>query len=297
MRNTIITINFYLYTMKILGIIPARYASTRFPGKPLAEIKGKPMIQCVYEQAVKCKELSEVIVATDDVRIESAVKKFKGNVIMTSSKHESGTDRCYEALKNFLPLIKGGRGDSFDAVINIQGDEPFIQPEQIKKVASCFSPLSQKESSDSLLPGEKVPEGRMRRGGGQSPNVQLATLVMKLSSIHELTNHNTVKVVINKNKEALYFSRTAVPYYRGEDFTEWIKLHSYYKHIGIYGYRSDVLAEITKLERSPLEMAESLEQLRWLENGYKIQVALTESESISIDTPEDLKNAMKKFPR
>ncbi|TAL58609.1 MAG: 3-deoxy-manno-octulosonate cytidylyltransferase [Bacteroidetes bacterium] len=254
--------------MKILGVIPARYASARFPGKPLADINGKPMIQCVYEQAVMCKELSEVLVATDDKRIETAVKKFKGNVVMTSAKHESGTDRCYEALQNLFPLKKGGkRVVGFDAVINIQGDEPFIQPQQISKVANCF----------------------------KDGSVDLATLVMKMTSIHELANHNTVKVVVSKNKQALYFSRTAIPYYRGEDFSEWIKLHTYYKHVGIYGYRTDVLAEITKLERSSLEMAESLEQLRWLENGYKIAVEFTDKESYAIDTPEDIKNIVKKF--
>jgi len=247
--------------MKIIGIIPARYGSTRFPGKPLADIKGKPMIQCVYEQAKKCKTLSEVVVATDDKRIEDVVKKFGGNVVMTSDKHESGTDRCFEALTKF--------GGKFDAVINIQGDEPFIHPEQISLVANCF----------------------------KDKNVQLATLVMKLISIHELTNHNTIKVIINKKKEAIYFSRTAIPYYRGEDFTEWLKLHTYYKHVGIYGYRSDVLAEVTKLERSSLEIAESLEQLRWLENGYKIAVEFTDMESYSIDSPEDLKNALKNFPK
>ena len=244
--------------MKILGIIPARYASTRFPGKPLADVNGKPMIQRVYEQAKKCKALTDVIVATDDARIESAVKKFKGKVVMTSSKHESGTDRCFEAMKKI--------GGKYDAVINIQGDEPFIHPDQISKVANCF----------------------------KNKNTEIATLAMKLKSIHELTNHNTIKVIINTKKEAIYFSRTAIPYYRGEDFTEWLKMHTYYKHIGIYGYRSDILSEVTKLERSSLEIAESLEQLRWLENGYKISVELTDQESHSIDTPEDLINALKK---
>jgi 3-deoxy-manno-octulosonate cytidylyltransferase (CMP-KDO synthetase) len=238
--------------MKILGIIPARYASTRFPGKPLADVNGKHMIQRVYEQAKKCKLLSEVVVATDDKRIENAVKKFGGKSIMTSVKHESGTDRCFEAMTKL--------GKKFDAVINIQGDEPFIHPEQISLVAKCF----------------------------KDKNVQLATLVMKLTSIHELTNHNTIKVIVSKKKEAIYFSRTAIPYYRGEDFTEWLKLHTYYKHVGIYGYRSDILAKVTKLERSSLEIAESLEQLRWLENGYKIAVEFTDLESHSIDTPEDL---------
>ena len=243
--------------MKILGIIPARYASTRFPGKPLADVNGKSMIQRVYEQSKKCKSLTDVIVATDDKRIEDAVKKFGGKVVMTSDKHESGTDRCFEAYTKL--------GKKFDAVINIQGDEPFIHPEQISLVANCF----------------------------KDKNVQLATLVMKLTSIHELTNHNTIKVIISKKKEAIYFSRTAIPYYRGEDFTEWLKLHTYYKHVGIYGYRSDILAEVTKLERSSLEIAESLEQLRWLENGYKITVEFTDLESHSIDTPEDLQKLTK----
>ena len=247
--------------MKILGVIPARYASTRFPGKPLADVNGKPMIQRVYEQAKKCKSLSEVIVATDDKRIESAVKNFNGNAVMTSDKHESGTDRCFEAMKKF--------GGKFNAVINIQGDEPFIHPEQISKLANCF----------------------------KNKKVELTTLAMKLEKEEELKNPNTIKVILNKKKEAIYFSRTAIPYYRGKDFSESLKLHTYYKHVGIYGYRSDVLAEVTKLKRSPLEIAESLEQLRWLENGYKIKVELTEHESYSVDTPEDLTNALEKFSK
>ncbi|MFI5164188.1 MAG: 3-deoxy-manno-octulosonate cytidylyltransferase [Bacteroidia bacterium] len=260
--------------MKILGIIPARYASTRFPGKPLVDVNGKPMIQRVYEQAKKCKSLTEVIVATDDKRIESAVKKFGGKVVMTSSKHESGTDRCYEAFQKFVPLKKGGKGVvAFDAVINIQGDEPFIHPEQISKVAGCFTPLSS--------------------GRGVGGEVELATLVIKSNNINELANPNIIKVIINKNKEAIYFSRTVIPYYRGEKISNWTKHHTYYKHIGIYGYRTDILAEITKLKRSPLEIAESLEQLRWLENGYKISVEFTNLESHSIDTPEDLKKIIR----
>ena len=255
--------------MNILGIIPARFASTRFPGKPLADINGKSMIQCVYEQAAKCRSLAEVVVATDDERIEKAVKKFKGNVVLTSARHESGTDRCFEALQKVVSGRKSGKKNIFDAVINIQGDEPFVHPKQIEKVAKCFS----------------------------DKNVQLATLVKKMDSIHELTNHNTIKVVVNKKNEALYFSRTAIPYYRGEDFSEWLKMHTYYKHIGIYGYRADILKEITRLERSSLEIAESLEQLRWLENGYTITVNHTELESHSIDTPEDLKNALKRFSK
>lgn len=242
--------------MKIVGIIPARYASTRFPGKPLADINGKPMIQRVYEQASKCKELSRVIVATDDVRIESAVRKFNGNAVLTSDKHESGTDRCYEALSKVQ--------EKFDVVINIQGDEPFIRPEQISKIAGCF----------------------------KDKNVSLATLVMQGGSDHEFKDPNSVKVIVNKKKEALYFSRAAIPFYRDKDNREPL---AFYRHIGIYGYRTDVLAQITKLERSPLEIAESLEQLRWLENGYRIHVEFTDIEPVSIDTPEDLKKALQKI--
>lgn len=247
------------YIMKILGIIPARYASTRFPGKPLADINGKSMIRRVYEQAKKCKMLAAVVIATDDTRIETAVKNFNGEVVMTSDKHESGTDRCYEAM------IKSG--DKFGAVINIQGDEPFIDPEQIEKVAL-----------------------RM-----QNKNVQLSTLVMKLNNKQELIDPNTVKVIINAKKEAVYFSRTPIPYYRGKDLSEWLNFHTYYKHIGIYGYRSDVLGAITKLDRSPIEIAESLEQLRWIENGYKIDVDFTNNESHAVDTPADLERLIKKF--
>lgn len=245
--------------MKILGIIPARYASTRFPGKPLADINGKPMIQRVYEQAKKCKLLSDVVVATEDKRIEAAVKNFKGKTVMTAGKHASGTDRCYEAM------IKSG--NKFDAVINIQGDEPFIDPEQINKVASRL----------------------------QDKNVQLCTLIKKLNSKEELVDPNIVKVIVNTRKEAVYFSRTAIPYYRGKDLSEWLKLHTYYKHIGIYGYRSNVLAAITELDRTPLEIAESLEQLRWIENGYKIAVDFTNNESQAVDTPADLERLIKKF--
>lgn len=245
--------------MKILGIIPARYASTRFPGKPLIDINGKPMIQLVYDQAKKCKMLAAVVVATDDNRIETAVKNFNGEVVMTSEKHESGTDRCYEAM------IKSG--NKFDAVINIQGDEPFIDPEQIESVATRL----------------------------QDKNVQLCTLVKKLNNKQELIDPNIVKVIVNAKKEAVYFSRTAIPYYRGKDLSEGLKLHIYYKHIGIYGYRSDVLAEITKLDRTPLEIAESLEQLRWIESGYKIAVDLTTNESHAVDTPADLEMLIKKF--
>ncbi len=244
--------------MKIIGIIPARFASTRFPGKPLVYIAGKPMIQRVYEQAKKCNLITDVLVATDDKRIEQAVKLFGGNVVMTSAKHKTGTDRCYEALKK----IKG----KYNAVINIQGDEPFIHPKQIAKVASC---LSQQQA-------------------------EIATLVMKVNKVDELLNPNTIKVVVDKKKNAVYFSRTMIPYYRDKKLEDAIKSHTFYKHIGIYGFRTDVIAKLTKLKRSSLEIAESLEQLRWIENGYKISVKLTSLESHSIDSPEDLlKNILK----
>ena len=246
--------------MKVIGIIPARYGSTRFPGKPLADVDGKPMIQRVYEQAKKCPLLSEVVVATDDIRIETVVKQFKGNVVMTSAHHESGTDRCFEALKKNSNTV-------YDVVVNIQGDEPFIHPDQILKVITCFN----------------------------DKNVTIATLAKKITTDNELDNINTVKVVMDKNKDALYFSRTALPYYNKKAMTDRSKVHTFYKHLGIYGYRTNTLLDITQLKRSPLEIAESLEQLRWIENGYKIRMELTDHEAYSIDTPEDLKQAIDFF--
>lgn len=244
--------------MKFLGIIPARYASTRFPGKPLADMAGKPMIQRVYEQVVNA--LDAVCVATDDERIESAVKAFGGNVVMTSDRHRSGTDRCYEAY------TKIGKG--YDIVVNIQGDEPFIHPEQIETLKSCF----------------------------EDDTVQIATLVKPFRPDDDfetaLFNANTPKVVLNKNNEAMYFSRSIIPYVRGKNYKEWLPSHTYYKHIGLYAYRASVLKEITSLPQSPLELAESLEQLRWLENGYKIKAGITHRETIGIDTPEDLERAV-----
>lgn len=239
--------------MKILGIIPARYSSTRFPGKPLADIGGKPMIQRVYEQAKKAKSLNDVIVATDDERIENAVKKFKGKVVMTSSEHKSGTDRCYEAFKKTKI--------NFDVVINIQGDEPFIHPEQIDKVALCFN----------------------------SEDVQIATLACEIKKSEELINPNIPKVIVDKKKFAVYFSRTPIPHQREKNYSDWLAHHVYYKHIGIYAYRSEVLKKITTLKQSSLELAEMLEQLRWIENGYKIKVGFTTHESVSVDVPDDLK--------
>jgi len=238
--------------MKILGIIPARYASTRFPGKPLVDIAGKSMIQRVYEQAKKCTQLSEVIVATDDDRIFEHVQGFGGKAVMTSSSHQSGTDRCAEVAE---------KHPEYDVIINIQGDEPYIDPEQISKLIGCFN----------------------------DTDTQLATLIKKVSNEQELHNTNSPKVIINKNSEAIYFSRSPLPHIRGQEPQNWLQHFTYFKHIGIYGYRADILKQITKLPVSSLEKAESLEQLRWVENGYKIKVAETDIETIAIDTPEDLK--------
>ncbi|MCJ8163351.1 3-deoxy-manno-octulosonate cytidylyltransferase [Pontibacter sp. E15-1] len=241
--------------MKVLGIIPARYASTRFPGKPLTDIHGKSMIRRVYEQA-KMAGLAEVLVATDDDRIRTHVEAFGGKVVMTAAHHQSGTDRCFEAYQlHNVP---------YEYVINIQGDEPFIQPEQIDLVASCF----------------------------ENPQTQLATLVKKIETAEELFNSNSPKVVLNLAKEALYFSRQPIPYCRNIPNDIWHQQHTYFKHIGIYGYRADILEQITQLPPSGLELAESLEQLRWLENGFRITTALTTFETFGIDTPEDLQKVL-----
>lgn len=238
--------------MNILGIIPARYASTRFPGKPLVNINGKSMIQRVYEQSLKSTMLGKVIIATDDDRIVKHVAEFGGEVTMTSPQHQSGTDRCAE--------IVARESESWDAVVNIQGDEPYIQPEQIDLLCSCFT----------------------------DPEVSIATLVKRIESTDELFNHNNVKVVLNKRNEAIYFSRSPIPYNRNFPEQEWLKHSVYYKHIGIYGYRTAVLQEIAALSKTNLEITESLEQLRWIENGYSINAAVTTFETVSIDTPEDL---------
>ena len=242
--------------MKIIGIIPARFASTRFPGKPLADIGGRSMIRRVYEQAKKAGSLADVVVATDDPRIEEHVRSFGGNVVMTGEAHQSGTDRCFEAIGKFADA---------DVVVNIQGDEPFIHPEQIDQVASCF----------------------------KYADVQIATLVKEISSPEELFNSNIPKVVLNKRMEAILFSRQTIPHIRGKAEAEWMGHHTFYKHIGIYAYRAHVLAEITKLKQSGLELAEGLEQLRWISNGYKIKVEVTDFESVAVDVPEDLKKLAK----
>ena len=242
--------------MKFLGIIPARYASTRFPAKPLAMLGGKTVIQRVYEQVKDA--LDEVYVATDDERIEAAVKAFGGKAVMTSTSHKSGTDRCYEAY------CKAGAG--YDVVVNIQGDEPFIRKSQIEAVKACFD----------------------------DDSTQIATLVkpfVPADGYDALENVNSPKVVVNSRMQALYFSRSIIPFQRNRDRKEWLANHIYYKHIGLYAYRTSVLKEITALPQSPLELAESLEQLRWLENGYTVKVGISDVETIGIDTPQDLARA------
>lgn len=244
---------------KFLGIIPARYASTRFPGKPLADIKGKTMIQRVYGRAALA--LDDVVVATDDKRIFEHVKQFNGQVVMTSEKHQSGTDRCYEALNKY----QEESGINFDVIINIQGDEPFIQKQQIELLKSCFN----------------------------RDEVQIATLIKEIEDNNVIFDSNKPKVIVNTEGEAMYFSRSPIPYLRGVKEEEWHLKHKYYQHIGMYAYRADVLKRITSLEQGVLECSESLEQLRWLENSYTIQTAVTEYESYGIDTPEDLERALK----
>ncbi len=247
--------------MQFIGIIPARYASTRFPGKPLVDICGKPMIQRVYEQAKKA--LDNVIVATDDERIYNTVRGFGGEVVMTRADHKCGTDRCLEAYEQ----ITGNRQQTTeDVIINIQGDEPFIQPEQIEAIKSCFP-------------------------------TEIATLVKPYTtedSWEDLENPNTPKVVFSAvDNHAVLFSRSIIPYLRGVDKQDWLAQGKHYRHIGMYAYRADILKQITQLPQSPMEKAESLEQLRWLENGYQIKVAVCETYSMGIDTPADLEEAIK----
>ncbi len=240
--------------MKFIAIIPARYDSTRFRGKPLAKIKGKTMIRRVYEQCKKA--LEEVYVATDNSRIEEEVKSFKGRVIMTGKHHQSGTDRLAEAIS----IVEKTENKTYDIVINVQGDEPYIQPEQIQELMNCFSEYS----------------------------TEIATLIKKITTNDEIFNPSLPKVVTNHQGYALYFSRSPVPYLRNKNKDEWIQHYPYKKHLGMYGYRKDVLQKITKLKPSPLELAESLEQNRWLENGFLIKTELTEFENYPVDTPEDL---------
>ena len=239
--------------MKFIAIIPARYASTRFPGKPLAVLGGKTVIQRVYEQVRSV--LSEVYVATDDERIFQTVEAFGGQAVMTRSDHQSGTDRIEEAVEKI--------GTEADVIINVQGDEPFIQPSQIETLIHLFD----------------------------NPQTQIGTLGKRFDSIEAAENPNSPKIVTDARGFALYFSRSIIPYIRGKEPQDWLATYPFLKHLGIYAYRREVLAEVTKLPQSLLEKAESLEQLRWLENGYRIRVGLTDVETVGIDTPEDLKRA------
>lgn len=240
----------------IVGIIPARYASSRFPGKPLIDIKGKTMLQRVYEQAAKSKSLSRVVVATDDEKIFNHVKNFGGDVVMTASDHPSGTDRCMDALQQL--------NEDFKYVINIQGDEPFIVPEQIDELAAIL----------------------------KDGTTELATQMIAADNYEMLFDKGEVKIVLNTNNEVLYFSRMVIPFIKGVDEKEWHKHHSYYRHVGMYAYRKDILEKITKLPVSSLEKAESLEQLRWIENGFTIKCVVTKYESHCIDTPEDVEKVL-----
>lgn len=241
---------------KIIGIIPARFASSRFPGKPLVDIAGKSMIERVYSQAKKSVSLSDVIVATDNEAIVNKVIGFGGKVCLTSPDHPSGTDRCAEVIASMQIEC--------DAVINIQGDEPFIDPRQIDLLSGCFD----------------------------DQRTDLATLIKKISSPEVLFNPNAPKVIVGSDEFAIYFSRHPVPYVRGFEEELWLGHHSFYQHIGIYGYRPGVLKKITELPPSSLERAEKLEQLRWIENGYRIKTAITPYDTIAIDTPEDLEKVL-----
>jgi 3-deoxy-manno-octulosonate cytidylyltransferase (CMP-KDO synthetase) len=247
--------------VNFVGIIPARYASTRFPGKPLADIGGKPMIRRVYEQAQRA--LAHVFVATDDERIAAAVTEFGGNVVVTAASHQSGTDRCAEAAAKIAAAL----GQKFDVVVNIQGDEPFIAPRQLEQLKGCFA----------------------------DADVQLATLVKAFGKDEDVFSPNSPKVVADANGYALYFSRSVIPYLRGAAQAQWPGAYPFYKHVGLYAYRTDVLHRIHRLPQSSLELAEGLEQLRWLQNGYRIKVAVTDLETWAIDTPEDLERVKEKF--
>lgn len=245
--------------LNFITIIPSRYGSTRFPGKPLADICGKPMIQRVYEQAKKAME--DVWVATDDERIASVVKAFGGNVVITSADHQSGTDRCNEAVRKVAALT----GKQYDVVVNVQGDEPFMQPDQIELVMECFK----KDASS-----------------------EIATLIQPILSNEDIFKPDMVKVVLDNQSNAIYFSRSPIPFQVGVEPSKWTENFTFYGHIGIYAYRTDVLEKLSSLPKSGLEKAESLEQLRWLENGFKIRTGITHYDSFGIDTPEDLRKVI-----
>ena len=240
--------------MKIFGIIPARYESSRFPGKPLVMIQGIPMIQRVYTRVLQCKSLAGLVVATDDDRIMQCVQSFGGNACMTSPHHRSGTERCNEATAFFQSL------SAEDIIINVQGDEPFIDPRQLDQLATCFD----------------------------DKRVQIGTLIKKIETENELFDPNVVKVIADKNSKAIYFSRQTLPDLRGRETHTWLAGGTFYKHVGLYGYSAGVLKELVSLPESSLEKAESLEQLRWIENGYSIHVGETDIASVAIDSPADL---------
>lgn len=239
--------------MKFIGIIPARYASTRFPGKPLALLGGKPVIQHVYEKVAAVLETAYV--ATDDERIYDAVKSFGGQVVMTRTDHKSGTDRIEEAIEKI--------GGEWDVVVNVQGDEPFVAKSQLDTICHCFD----------------------------DPTTQIATLGKPFESMEAVQNPNSPKIVVDNMGFAMYFSRSVIPYVRGKEKSSWLTHYPFLKHLGIYAYRKDVLRQVTQLPQSSLEIAESLEQLRWLQNGFKIKVGTTDVETVGIDTPQDLERA------
>lgn len=239
--------------MKFIGIIPARYASTRFPGKPLALLGGKPVIQHVYEKVAAVLEAAYV--ATDDERIYDVVKSFGGQVVMTRTDHKSGTDRIEEAIEKI--------GGEWDVVVNVQGDEPFVAKSQLDAICHCFD----------------------------DPTTQIATLGKPFESMEAVQNPNSPKIVVDNMGFAMYFSRSVIPYVRGKEKSSWLTHYPFLKHLGIYAYRKDVLRQVTQLPQSSLEIAESLEQLRWLQNGFKIKVGTTDVETVGIDTPQDLERA------
>lgn len=239
--------------MKFIGIIPARYASTRFPGKPLALLGGKPVIQHVYEKVAAVLEAAYV--ATDDERIYDAVKSFGGQVVMTRTDHKSGTDRIEEAIEKI--------GGEWDVVVNVQGDEPFVAKSQLDTICHCFD----------------------------DPTTQIATLGKPFENMEAVQNPNSPKIVVDNMGFAMYFSRSVIPYVRGKEKSSWLTHYPFLKHLGIYAYRKDVLRQVTQLPQSSLEIAESLEQLRWLQNGFKIKVGTTDVETVGIDTPQDLERA------
>ena len=239
--------------MKFIGIIPARYASTRFPGKPLALLGDKPVIQHVYEKVAAVLEAAYV--ATDDERIYDAVKSFGGQVVMTRTDHKSGTDRIEEAIEKI--------GGEWDVVVNVQGDEPFVAKSQLDTICHCFD----------------------------DPTTQIATLGKPFESMEAVQNPNSPKIVVDNMGFAMYFSRSVIPYVRGKEKSSWLTHYPFLKHLGIYAYRKDVLRQVTQLPQSSLEIAESLEQLRWLQNGFKIKVGTTDVETVGIDTPQDLERA------